>query len=132
MTQKLIYLATLERLDTWIKYRSSLCADCQATCCTMPAEVKLPDLVRMGVVDPFEAEHEQPKTIARRLEKAGIIEHFNFKQSIFTLARMANGDCRYLDTATRRCTIYELRPNTCRNHPKIGPRPGYCAYRHKA
>ncbi|WP_028455101.1 YkgJ family cysteine cluster protein [Chitinilyticum litopenaei] len=131
MSQKFIYLATLERLDTWVKYRASLCSDCQATCCTMPVEVKVGDLVRMGVVAPFEAEHEAPKAIARRLEKAGIIEHFNFKQSIFTLARRANGDCRYLHAETRRCTIYEARPNTCRNHPKIGPRPGYCAYRNK-
>jgi len=35
--------------------------------CTMPVEVKLPDLVRLGLVDPFEAEHEEPKQIAKRL-----------------------------------------------------------------
>ncbi|MCF5394086.1 YkgJ family cysteine cluster protein, partial [Pseudomonas syringae] len=22
-------------------------------------------------------------------------------------------------------------PDTCRNHPKVGPRPGYCAYKPK-
>ncbi len=94
----------------------------------MPVEVKLTDLVRIGVVDEFEL-GEDPKQIAKRLQKARIIEHFNFKNSIFTLARRANGDCLYLDAQTRLCTIYERRPNTCRNHPRIGPKPGFCAYR---
>nr|WP_256595704.1 YkgJ family cysteine cluster protein [Chromobacterium violaceum] len=33
-----------------------------------------------------------------------------------------------MDAQTRRCTIYERRPNTCRNHPKVGPKPNFCAY----
>jgi Fe-S-cluster containining protein len=24
--------------------------------------------------------------------------------------------------------VYEKRPNTCRLHPQVGPRPGYCPY----
>ena len=94
----------------------------------MPVEVRLADLVRLGLVDPFEAEHDAPKQIARRLEKAGLIEHFNFRHSIFTLARRANGDCAHLHPQTRRCTVYDLRPDTCRKHPQVGPRPGYCPY----
>ncbi|MEK6624736.1 MAG: YkgJ family cysteine cluster protein, partial [Bdellovibrionota bacterium] len=31
----------------------------------------------------------------------------------------------------RRCSIYERRPETCRNHPKIGPRPNFCPYQKK-
>jgi Fe-S-cluster containining protein len=93
----------------------------------MPVEVKLPDLVRMGLVDEFELD-EPVKNIAKRLEKQRIIQHFNFKYEVFTLSQRANGDCMYLDQKTRLCTIYALRPNTCRNHPQIGPRPGYCAY----
>jgi Fe-S-cluster containining protein len=85
-------------------------------------------LVRLGLVEPFEAEHEAPKQIAKRLQKMGAIEHFNFKNSIFTLSRCANGDCVNLDAQTRRCTVYEKRPNTCRLHPQVGPRPGYCPY----
>lgn len=94
----------------------------------MPVEVRLQDLVRLGLVDPFEAEHEGPKQIARRLEKAGLIDHFNFKHGIFTLARRANGDCSFLHPQTRRCTAYEQRPDTCRKHPQVGPKPGYCPY----
>jgi Fe-S-cluster containining protein len=93
----------------------------------MPTEVRVSDLIRMGVLEAFAVE-QAAKDIAKRLKKAGIIVHFNFKEEKFTLARMANGDCLYLDTHTRRCTIYDRRPDTCRNHPQIGPRPGYCAY----
>ena len=123
-----ISIVNVDNCDTWTRYRSGLCNSCAANCCTMPVEVKLPDLVRLELVDPFEAEHEEPKAIAKRLLKAGLIEHFNFKNSIFTLSRRANGDCANLDAKTRRCTVYEKRPNTCRLHPQVGPRPGYCPY----
>jgi hypothetical protein len=129
MKPAVIHFSDLDRTGTWLKYRTGLCDSCQATCCTMPVEVKLADLVRMGVVDAFEAEHEPPKNIAKRLSKARIVGQFNHKHGIFTLARRANGDCLYLDTDSRRCSIYGVRPNTCRNHPTIGPRPGFCAYR---
>lgn len=117
----------LDRLESWVRYRPRLCGGCRASCCTLAVEVRIGDLVRMGVVDPFEAE-EPAKSIAKRLAKAGIIDHFNHKNGLFTLARRANGDCVYLDPAARRCTIYTVRPDTCRNHPQVGPRPGFCAF----
>jgi hypothetical protein len=123
-----IAIVNVDNCDTWSRYRNGLCNNCAANCCTMPVEVKLPDLVRLELVDPFEAEHEAPKQIAKRLQKMGVIEHFNFKHSIFTLSRRANGDCHNLDAQTRRCTVYEKRPTTCRLHPQVGPRPGYCPY----
>jgi Fe-S-cluster containining protein len=119
--------ADRENLSTWARYKSGLCDSCRATCCTMPVEVKIDDLIRMGILSDFDRQ-EQPKKLARQLKKEGIIEHFNFKNEVFTLSRMANDDCLYLDTVSRRCTIYALRPDTCRNHPQIGPRPGYCPY----
>lgn len=128
MTARGFYSVNVDRLDTWTRYRSGLCNDCAANCCTMPVEVRLSDLVRLEVVDAFEAEHEAPKQIARRLAKAGLVGHFNFRNSIFTLARRASGDCLFLDATSRRCTVYERRPDTCRKHPQVGPRPGYCAY----
>lgn len=123
-----IAIVNVDNCETWTRYRNGLCNSCAANCCTMPVEVKLPDLVRLGLVDPFEVEHEAPKQIAKRLQKMGAIEHFNFKNSIFTLSRRANGDCVNLDAQTRRCTVYDKRPNTCRLHPQVGPRPGYCPY----
>ena len=123
-----ISIVDVDNCDTWTRYKSGLCNSCAANCCTMPVEVKLADLVRLELVDPFEAEHEEPKQIAKRLQKAGLIERFNFKNNIFTLARRANGDCANLDATTRRCTVYDKRPNTCRLHPQVGPKPGYCPY----
>ena len=131
MKNNLIPAADIERLDTWARYNKDMCYSCHSTCCTLPVEVRLSDLIRIGVVDAFEKD-EPAKNIAKRLQKEGIVERFNQKSGIFTLTRLSNNDCLYLDRKTRLCTIYDLRPDTCRNHPRVGPRPGYCAYKPKA
>jgi Fe-S-cluster containining protein len=123
-----IHIVDVDRTETWTRYRKGLCDTCAANCCTMPVEARLADLVRLGLVDAFEAEHEAPKQIAKRLSKAGLIEHFSFRHEIFQLARRAGGDCQFLDAKTRRCTVYERRPDICRKHPQVGPRPGHCPY----
>lgn len=128
MKPQLIPAADIDRLDTWQKYRKGLCDSCNASCCTLPVEVHIDDLIRLGLVDEFERE-EPLKQIAKRLQREGVVERFHQKSSIFTLSRMSNDDCLFLDSHTRRCTVYDKRPTTCRNHPQIGPRPGYCAYR---
>jgi len=96
----------------------------------MPVEVKIPDLVRMGVISEFEVD-EPVKKLAKKLKKDGVIEHLHFKKQIFRLVRFANNDCLYLDPTSRKCKIYMQRPDTCRNHPRIGPRPGFCPYEPK-
>lgn len=131
MTRITLHPADPERLATWHRYQSRLCDSCHGTCCTLPVEVRLDDLIRLGLADDFER-GEPLKAIARRLEKAGMVRHFNHKQGLFTLAQRANGDCRFLAADTRRCTVYAQRPDTCRNHPQVGPRPGYCAWRPRA
>ena len=65
-----ISIVNVDRTDTWTRYRAGLCNTCAANCCTMPLEVQLSDLVRLGLVDPFEAEHEEIRHIAKRLQKA--------------------------------------------------------------
>ena len=127
-----IAVVDVDRSETWTRYKNGMCDSCAANCCTMPVEVKMADLVRLGMVDPFEAENDDPKHIAKRLSKAGLIDHFNFKNSIFSLARRASGDCHLLDAKTRRCTVYDKRPTTCRLHPQVGPRPHFCPYGNKA
>ena len=120
-----IAIVDVDRPDTWTRYRAGLCESCAANCCTMPLEVQMSDLVRLGLVDAFEADHEEARRIAKRLQKARLIDHFNHKNTLFTLARRASGDCHFL----RRCTVYETRPDTCRLHPqKKSSKPGYCAY----
>lgn len=119
--------ADIDDTATWVKYTKKLCKHCTAVCCSLPVEVKAADLVRMGVVDVFDLEEEE-RFIARRLIREKLVEHYHGKTRTFTLARMASGDCIYLDSATRRCLIYDKRPDTCRNHPGVGPRPGFCAF----
>ncbi len=131
MKTTLIAAAEIDRLETWQKFTQPMCGACISSCCTLPVEVKIKDLVRIGVVDEFEL-GDPPKNIAKRLQKDGIVERFNQKSGIFTLQRMSNNDCLYLDRKSRMCTIYDKRPDTCRNHPRVGPRPGYCAYKPKA
>jgi hypothetical protein len=85
--------------------------------------------VRLGLVDAFEAENEDPARIAKRLQKERVIDRYHAKHEIFTMARRADGDCSYLDAKTRRCTVYAKRPDTCRLHPQTkSPRTGYCAF----
>ena len=131
MKPLLILGADLDRTETWIRYEKSMCHSCISSCCTMPVEARLSDLIRLGLVDEFER-GEPLKNIAKRLQKDGVIERFHQKSGIFTLTRMSNNDCLYLDRKTRLCTVYDKRPDTCRNHPRIGPRPGHCAYVRKA
>ncbi|NDY90948.1 YkgJ family cysteine cluster protein [Ideonella livida] len=123
-----IHVVDVDRLETWSRYRPGLCDRCAANCCTMPVDVRLPDLVRLQLVDPFETEHEEPRRIAQRLQKARLIDHFNARHGLFTLARRASGDCHFLDPRSRRCTVYAQRPDTCRKHPQVGPRPGFCPF----
>ena len=120
----------LDNIDTWVKYKSSYCSHCMGSCCSLEIEATFSDLVRMGLADAFEAQ-ESAKKIAKRLMKQGVVEHFNGKTGRFSIARLSNDDCMYLDQHSRTCTIYDKRPDTCRNHPVIGPKPGYCAYRAK-
>ena len=125
---KTFHVVDVDRLETWTRYRAGLCERCHAYCCTMPVEVRLPDLVRLELVDAFEAEHVEPRLIARRLIKERRVLRYHHQDGIFTLARRANGDCLYLDAQSRRCAVYEKRPNTCRKHPQVGPKPGYCPH----
>lgn len=119
-------IVDLERTETWTAWQKKLCDSCVANCCRLPVEVRSADLIRMGLMDTFE--QDEPKTVAKRLIQRGVVARFNHKSGIFTLTQHSSGDCLYLNRQSRRCTIYEKRPDTCREHPLKGPRPGFCAY----
>ncbi len=91
----------------------------------MPVEVSAVDLIRLGLATEDEAAASLKK-LARRLEKEGLIQHFNPRSQIFTLEQRHGRDCIFLDAKSRLCTVYEKRPEVCRRFPKIGPRPGWC------
>jgi hypothetical protein len=98
----LISVVHVERTETWTRYRKGPCEGCWARCCTMPGEVRLDDLPRLGLVEGFDADQEQPRVIARRLENAGVVARHTAKDGIFALAQRAGGDCLYLHPQTRR------------------------------
>jgi len=112
--------------STWLAYRETNCASCQAVCCKLPLEVRAPDLVRLGLAT--EDEVISPKRVGKRLVREGLVRSFRAATGFFLLEQKPNGDCRFLGP-DRRCTVYEKRPDTCRDFPsKVGPRVGYCPY----
>ncbi|MGZ3650650.1 MAG: YkgJ family cysteine cluster protein [Bdellovibrionota bacterium] len=113
--------------STWLPYKSTNCTSCRAVCCKLPLEVRADDLVRLGLAT--EDEVSSPKRLGKRLVRLGVVRTFRAATGFFMLEQQANGDCRFLG-ADRRCTVYEIRPDTCRDFPsKVGPRVGFCPYR---
>ncbi len=91
----------------------------------MPVEVSLSDLIRLELITPEEASLLPPKQIAKRLLAQKWIQAHQPKSQLFVLEQQQGRDCIFLDS-DRRCTVYEKRPEVCRQFPKIGPRPGFC------
>jgi Fe-S-cluster containining protein len=117
----------IDRPTTWKPYRPELCKGCWGGCCTMPVEVRLTDLIRLGFVSEDEA-LGSIKKIAKRLLREGVIVSYRQGTEYFMLSQKANRDCLFLNSESRLCTVYEKRPDTCRNFPSIGPRPNYCPH----
>lgn len=115
----------VDRPSTWKTYRNDMCKNCWGACCTMPVEIKSVDLVRLGVATNDEAAGSV-KRLAKRLMKEGLIQSYRQGTEFFMLSQKSNNDCWFLDSKTRLCTVYEKRPDTCRQFPSIGPRPGFC------
>lgn len=114
-----------DNINTWLPYRDSFCTSCKAECCTIILEVKIEDLVRLNLCSQDEA--LQPKKVFKRLQKEKVVKSYREGTGLFTLQSKSNGDCQYLDSQTRLCTVYDLRPNVCRNFPlTAGPRLRFC------
>ncbi|MBI2520673.1 MAG: YkgJ family cysteine cluster protein [Bdellovibrio sp.] len=119
----------VQRPETWRRYQKKMCHNCLALCCALPVEVTAQDLVRMRLLTEFDLTLGE-KHLSNYFKKQKLIRSYNRKTEKFTLAQRANGDCVYLNEE-KRCSIYDYRPETCRNHPRIGPRPNYCPHEAK-
>lgn len=118
-----------DRPSTWVRYREEYCLTCVAACCTMPVEIRVEDLVRLGLASVDEA--QAPKKLAKRLQKEKIIRSFRFSTGLYLLEQKNGRDCIFLGR-DRLCTVYEKRPDVCRGFPvALGPRVGFCPYRKK-
>ncbi len=115
--------------STWVKYKESNCQKCIAACCMMPVEVGAQDLIRLKLMDAGEA---SLKKVGNRLVKEGYVKSFRHTTGLFMLAQQSDGACVFLTPDTRRCKVYEDRPDTCRNFPeRVGIRLGCCPYKEK-
>jgi uncharacterized protein len=92
----------------------------------MPVEVKAQDLVRLELASQDEIE-DSPRKLAKRLQKEGVVQSYREGTGLFMFTQKVNGDCYFLDSISRLCTVYEKRPETCRRFPvTVGNRLGYC------
>ena len=71
MRPQLIAAAEIDRVETWTKYNKDMCTSCMSTCCTMPLEVRIADLIRLGVVDEFERGERQNGSSPPRAARTG-------------------------------------------------------------
>jgi len=120
-----------DRPSTWKKYDELNCIKCKGNCCAMPVEVRIQDLIRLGVATQDEADNSIKKA-AKKLKKEGVISSYREGTEFFMLTQKPNSDCYFLDSKTRLCTVYDKRPDTCRDFPsRIGTRVGYCPVEYK-
>ena len=93
--------------------KSYSCSKCPGYCCSYPEiEVTKRDIARL-------AEHlglTEEQAEARFTKGARLLRHQ--KDTIF------DSVCVFLDTKTRRCTVYDARPGVCRDYPE-SKRCGY-------
>jgi uncharacterized protein len=120
-----------DRPSTWKKFDEKNCVSCNAGCCQMPVEVKASDIIRLRLATEDELQTSLKKTV-KRLIKEGFVQSYRSGTEFFTLVQKANSDCVFLDSKTRYCTVYEIRPDTCRGFPtKNSPRLSFCPYTKK-
>jgi Fe-S-cluster containining protein len=119
-------LDLISDLKLWRKYKKGMCESCIGLCCYLPVEVKLADLLRIGILTDFHLEMSE-RDMVREALKHPAINRYTKSTEKFTFNQKLNSSCFYLDE-TGDCSIYENRPDTCRNHPEVGPKPGSCAY----
>lgn len=117
-----------QRPSTWLKYQKGMCNGCWGGCCTLPLEASAYDLIRLGFLTEDEAARSLKKA-AKRLIKDGVVRSYQGASGLFIMEQKYGDrgifECIFLGS-DRLCTVYEKRPEVCRQFPKIGPRPGYC------
>ncbi|MFN9774835.1 MAG: YkgJ family cysteine cluster protein [Burkholderiales bacterium] len=93
------------------------CSKCPGYCCSYPRiEVKDRDVKRLA--RHFDLGFAEAEKRFTRLYEPGerVLKHR--KDEIY------GSICRFFDTDVRRCTVYEARPQVCREYPN-GTRCGY-------
>ena len=96
------------------------CSHCPGYCCSYPriavSDSDVERLARHFGIDVDEA----GRRFTRRFRMDGEVERILRHQKDETYGSI----CRFFDTAARRCTVYEARPEVCSEYPN-GSRCGY-------
>ena len=86
------------------------CSKCPAFCCSYERiEITRKDIQRLAVHFALTYE-EAEKRFTKIARRSRVLRHH--KDHIFESV------CAFLDSDTRRCTIYEARPGVCRTYPE--------------
>jgi hypothetical protein len=97
----------------------------------MPVEIKASDLIRLEIATQDEVDNSVKK-LAKKLKKEGYISSYRDGTEYFMITQKPNDDCYFLDSKTRLCSVYEKRPDTCRQFPsQMGTRKGFCPVEYK-
>ncbi len=99
------------------------CSRCPGYCCSYPRiEVKDRDLKRLAKHFGIDVEAAERK-FTRRYRDDEVDERIlrHQKDDVYETI------CRFFDTDARRCTIYEARPDVCREYPD-GKTCGYYSF----
>jgi uncharacterized protein len=87
------------------------CSSCPAYCCSYSRiEVKARDIARLARHFAISVREATKRFTKRGEDKNEIVLRHQKDEHFGTV-------CRFLDTETRRCTIYEARPTVCRQFP---------------
>ena len=94
------------------------CNRCPAYCCSYPRiPIQPSDVERLARHFGISTESAARKFTKKSDEPGEIVLRHQPDKVYGTI-------CRFLDTETRRCTVYEGRPKACREYPG----PGRCGY----
>jgi hypothetical protein len=95
------------------------CSKCPGYCCSYQLiEIGKRDIARLAKHFGLSFEQAQERfTKYDAGEKAQVLRHR--KDKIF------DSVCQFFDQKKRRCTVYESRPQVCRDYPPDSPRCGY-------
>jgi Fe-S-cluster containining protein len=94
------------------------CNECPAYCCTY-GEIEVSDFDIARLAKHFGLSAREAKERFTKPDAKNTIRMMRHKQD-----RIFSSACMLLDQKTRKCTVYDARPGTCRKYPQAS-RCGY-------
>jgi hypothetical protein len=93
----------LNDLRDWLPFKKEMCETCVGTCCFMPVELMIPDLITLDILQEFHLELAIKEQIKEAL-KHPAIKRYTASTEKFTLNQKPDGSCFYL-TKKAMCSV---------------------------